>query len=392
MNLKRRERAFLAGASELEDLQVRKTDGSFLYDGRGRKYVDFIMGWCVGNVGWGSRQIRSRLQRFRGPDYVYPEFGYAAWAELAELLARIAPGRLKKSFRATGGSEAVDIALQVAMAQTRRKRFLAIEGSYHGNTVGAVSVAATDSREPYPNLLAGCLTIEPPLDARAADRVETKLKSRKFAAVILEPIICNLGVLTPEPEFMSRLRALCTKYGTLLIFDEVATGFGRTGKMFASEHFDLAPDILCVAKAITGGYAPMGATLVTDEIADAVEGKVGFWSTYGWHPLAVEAGIANLRWMLRHRASLFAHIQSTSGYFGQRLDRIRFRRKATVRRQGLAIGIELASASEAEKIHSRCRKNGLLVALSDDTLMLFPALNVPRNIAARGLDILEASV
>jgi acetylornithine/N-succinyldiaminopimelate aminotransferase len=392
MNLRRREQAFLAGASEVEDLQVRRTDGSFLYDGRGRKYVDFVMGWCVGNIGWGSRQIRSRLRRFRGPDYVYPEFGYAAWAELAELLARIAPGRLKKSFRATGGSEAVDIALQVAMARTRRKKFLAIEGSYHGNTVGAVSVAATDSRKPYGNLLAGCLTIEPPLNARAADRVETKLKGREFAAVILEPIICSLGVLTPEPEFMSRLRALCTKYGTLLIFDEVATGFGRTGKMFASEHFAISPDILCVAKAITGGYAPMGATLVTDEIAHAVEGKVGFWSTYGWHPLAVEAAIANLRWMIRHRAELFAHVQSTSDYFGDRLGPMRFRRKATVRRQGLAIGVELASASYARQVHSRCRKGGLLVSLSDDTLMLFPALNVTRKTAALGLDILEACV
>lgn len=110
-----------------------------------------------------------------------------------------------------------------------------------------------------------------PLDDGAAERLETLLRHREVAAFILEPVICNLGVIVPEASFMRKAARLCLRYGTLLIADEVATGFGRTGKPFATEHFDLEPDLMCLGKAITGGYAAMGATIVTDEVARKVE-------------------------------------------------------------------------------------------------------------------------
>lgn len=207
----------LATDGEPEDVLVRRSEGSFIFDSWGTKYIDFLMGWCVGKFGWGNQIVKASIRRNRAPDYVYPMYRYGAWGELAELLARMTPGKLKTSFRATGGSEAVDIALQIAMASTRRTKFVSIEGSYHGNTIGAASVGASESRSPFGNRLPGCYKIGPPLDSTAAGKVERRLKKRDVAAFIMEPIICILGVLVPEKEFMTTVARLCWQYGTLLI-------------------------------------------------------------------------------------------------------------------------------------------------------------------------------
>src|SRR5436190_18805943 len=201
MDLRRADKKFLARESDAEDIQVVRTKGSFLFDVRGRKYIDFTAGWCVGNRGWGDEELRGRSRRPRAVDYVYPEYLYRPWVELAELLARIAPGKLEKSFRATGGTEAVDIALQVAMAATGRRKFVSIEDSYHGNSIGTVSIGSSAGREPFPNLLANCLKVEPPLDGRAAAKVERMLRRGDVAAFIMEPVSCNMGVLIPDPDF-----------------------------------------------------------------------------------------------------------------------------------------------------------------------------------------------
>lgn len=157
-----------------------------------------MMGWCVGNLGWHNPTTRAHIRKFTGPDYVYPGYSYPGWLELAQLLARITPGELTKSFRATGGSEAVDMALQAAMVHTGRKKLLSIEDSYHGNTLAGLSVASSDNRKKYPNLLPNCHKIEAPLDADALDKVETRLKRRDVAAFIMEPIVINLGVHIPD--------------------------------------------------------------------------------------------------------------------------------------------------------------------------------------------------
>jgi adenosylmethionine-8-amino-7-oxononanoate aminotransferase len=120
----------------------------------------------------------------------------------------------------------------------------------------------------------------------------------------------NMGVLAPDRDFLQRVWQLCTRYGTLLIIDEVACGFGRTGRLFACEHFGVVPDVMCLAKAITGGYAGMGATIVTDEVADKVKDDVSVWSSYGWHPLSVAAATANLRYIKANRKRLLANVNS----------------------------------------------------------------------------------
>jgi 4-aminobutyrate aminotransferase-like enzyme len=380
MNLKQLDRRFVA-REEAEDLEVVRAEGSFIFDARGKKYIDFLSGWCVGNFGWGNERVRRVIARSKAPDYVYPYYLYRPWVELAQLLAEITPGKLRKCYRATGGSEAVDIALQLAMIATGRKKFLAIEGSYHGNSIATIRVAQSSGRK-----------VKPPLDERAAARVETILQKRDVAAFIMEPISCNLGVLIPEREFITRVSALCRRYGTLFIADEVACGFGRTGALFASEHFDLEPDILCMAKAITGGAAPMGATIVTPDVADAVDGEGGFYSTYGWHPLSVDVAIDNIRWIVKNQRRLLRGVSEMSDYIRDRLSGMKFKPPAKLRIKGMAIGVETGDEDYVDKITKRCRKNGLLLTSSDNILTMFPPLTLERETADDALDILERSL
>lgn len=392
MDLRRLDRKYLGRESPAQDIQVARTKGAFVYDARGRRYIDFLSGWCVGNFGWDNTAITKSPAR-RRPDYVYPEYLYRPWVELAQLLAQITPGKLEKTYRATGGSEAVDIALQIAMASTGRRKFVSIEGSYHGNTVGTVSVASSEEREPYPNLLSNCATISPPLGDRAIARLETLLKKRDVAAFIMEPISCNLAVLVPEETFMKRAQQLCRRYGTLFIADEVACGFGRTGKLFASEQFDLEPDILCMGKAISGGFAPMGATIVTAKVAKSVEGEVGFYSTYGWHPSTVDVAIRNVRWLIRNQARVLRNTGDISAYFSERLTAMNFEDLKEIRIRGMAIAVEAGDDEDyVSAITDRCNKNGLLVTTSGNAVTMFPPLTLDRRTAKAGLDILEKSL
>ncbi len=372
-------------------VEIVGAKGSFLYGRDGTEYIDFLMGWNVGNIGWNLDEIDDQIRQFAGPTYVNPYYLYQPWVELAEVLARITPGNLSKSFRATGGTEAVEIAMQAAMSYTGRSQFLSIEGSYHGHSIGAMSVGMTDFRDHYSNLLPNCHKISPPLDAEAADLVEAYLKDNKVAAFILEPIICNLGVISPTIEFFKKVEKSCKDHGTLLIIDEVATGFGRTGRLFASEWYDLNPDIMCLGKAITGGYGALGATIMTDEVAKSMEYDFSLYSTFGWHPISVTAAFANIKYLLDHK--LTEGVSEKGEYFQKRLNEIVFKYKPEIRVRGLAVGLEFKESGYAAQILNQCAKNGLLFAdLGPNILTFFPALNIDQDIARRGLDIFERSV
>jgi acetylornithine/succinyldiaminopimelate/putrescine aminotransferase len=392
MPARRREPRVLARDLPAE-LQVAATNGSIVTDSRGRKYIDFVMGWCVGNFGWRPAAIAKAIEKFKGPDYVYPGYSYAPWTALARLLVSLAPRPLTTCFRATGGSEAVDLALQAAMLHTGRRALLSLEGSYHGNSLGGLSIGASDNRERITNLLPHCGKVAPPLDAKALRRIAQRLKRRDVAAFVMEPISINLGVLIPEKEDIRRVRDMCRRYGTLFIADEVASGFGRTGRVFACEHFDLDPDLLCVAKAMSGGLAPIGAVIATAPIAKSMEEDDGaFYSTYGWHPRSVAAAIATLRSLKANRRRLLAEVAEMSEYFRVRLLQLDFDRPATIRIQGLAVGIDVGDEDYAEAIHDKCRRNGLLVSTEGSTVLLLPSLAIDKRTAAKGLDVLARSI
>jgi adenosylmethionine-8-amino-7-oxononanoate aminotransferase len=192
---------------------------------------------------------------------------------------------------------------------------------------------------------------------------------------------------------MKRAQQLCRRYGTMFIADEVACGYGRTGKLFASEHFDLEPDILCMGKAISGGFAPMGATIVTRKVAQSVENEVGFYSTYGWHPSAVDVAIRNIRWVIRNQSRLLRHAGEISAYFEQRLAAMNFDDLKEIRIRGMAIAVEAGDDEDyVSSIADRCNKNGLLLTTSGNAITMFPPLTLDLRTAKAGLDILEKSL
>lgn len=386
VSMPRPRKRFLVQNGGNADIEVARARGNDVYDARGRKYIDFIMGWCVGNFGWARPALRRRVRAFNGPDYVYPEHTYKPWRELAQLLVGLAPRGLSRCCRATGGSEAVELALQAAMLHTGRRKFVAIEDAYHGNTLGAMSVGDGDDAV----RVLSVARLKPPLDAAALDRLETRLKHRDVAAMIMEPIAMNLGVLIPETEFMEGLVPLCHRYGTLVILDEVATGFGRTGRLFATEYYDVQPDMMTIAKAATGGAAGIGALLVRADLAETLEQDGNVYSTYGWHPLSADVAIANVRWIKRNQSRLLRQVDRTSAYFVERLRAMAFPEEPEVRWRGLAIAVDVRDEKYAERVAKRCRARGLLLDSQESVLLMLPALNVDRATAKAGLDILEA--
>lgn len=393
MNTFDKDKEFLGRDSSPFKLELVRSSGSYLYDKSGKEYIDFLMGWCVGNIGWGNKEIRDKMREFEGPEYVNPTYAYEPWADLAETLAEITPGKLKKSFRATGGTEAVEIALQAAMSHTGRTQFISVKNAYHGHSIGAMSVGSEYFRTKFKNLLPGCDKISPPLNKDAGLKVAKLLSTKKYAAYISEPVICNLGVQIPEKQYFEIVQDACRQTGTVLIMDEVATGFGRTGKMFASEHYALEPDIMCLAKGITGGYGPLGAAIMTEEVAKSMEFDFSVYSTFGWHPLGVLAAQENINYIINNKKMLFEHIFEVSTYFKQRLERMNFQYPIDVRVLGLAIGIESKKARYTSKIAQGCEERGVLFHAFDDyKFVLYPALNISLEIAKVGLDIIESCI
>ncbi|HSN29369.1 MAG TPA: aspartate aminotransferase family protein [Kofleriaceae bacterium] len=382
----RNDRKFLGRSSKPEDLVVVSAEGVRFRDARGRSYIDLTSGWCVGNLGWNPPPIVDALRDFTGPSYVHPSYVYARWNELARLLVDIAPGRLARAYRCTTGTEAVECALQLAMTTTGRHKLVSLEGAYHGNSFGARSVGEGGVE----NLLRGCAKLAPPLDERALGRLETLLRGRDVAALIMEPIAMNLGVLVPDGAFMRELVPLCHHYGTLVIADEVACGFGRTGALFACEHFGLEPDLMCLAKALTNGVAPLATTLATAEIADACEGELSFYATFGWLPFAVEAAIACVKHWRAHGTEILENVVDRSNQLRTRLS-VRLPEEAELHLIGLACAVLLDEDTVA-RVAKRCRKQGLIVGDEEDTLELFPPLVIDEPTLADALDILDDAI
>ena len=392
MTVKEKDDKYFGRGSAAVDLEVSRAKGSYLYDTNGKKYVDFLGGAGVGNLGWAHEDIELAIRNSERPSYVYPHFYYKPWTDLAELLAAVTPENLTTSFRTTGGSEAVDAALQIAMMYTGRKKILSIEGSYHGNTFGALSVANSANRKKFHNLLPGCEKIEPPLNEEALQQIESKLQDNEFAAFIMEPVICNLGVIIPEENFMEKLDELCKKHGTLLIMDEAISGFMRTGKFFASEHYNIKPDIMCVAKALSAGHAGMGAVITTDKIAKAVEGEIGLYSSYGWHPIGTDAAIATINYLINNTEDLLDNIERVSSVFEKQLPKISFRKDPEIRRKGLAVAVDVHDKEYASEIREEALKHGLLMNTEGSSLLFLPALNIETETVVEGLKILQECV
>jgi len=284
---------------ELLDMDVRyeRCAGAELFSQDGERYLDFLSGYCVHNTGHNHPRILEALKEEldrSGPAMLQSHVPELA-GELAQRLCKLAGGNLKKVFFASSGSEGVEAAIKFSRATTKRNALLYCEGAFHGLTCGALSLMDNEFwREGFGTLLAETDAVP----FGNIGRVEEKLRTRKFAAFFVEPIQSEGGIKVPAPEYLRDVQALCRKYGTMFVLDEVQTGMFRTGKFLAAHSFDVQPDMVVLAKALSGGLIPVAAVLMTDEISDAVYSSlrraIVHTSTFSENGLAMRAGMATL--------------------------------------------------------------------------------------------------
>jgi adenosylmethionine-8-amino-7-oxononanoate aminotransferase len=376
-----------------EPLIIARAEGNELIDTNGRRYLDGVSSLWVNIHGHHRRElddaVRAQLERVAHSTLL--GLANVPSIELAERLVQIAPRGLAKVFYSDSGSTAVEVALKIAYqyqqqrGRTQKRRFLALTEAYHGDTLGAVSVGGIDLfHEIFHALLFHVERIPPTIEALERALV---VHGEQLAAFVVEPLVQGAaGMLLQPPGFLAAARALCTKHDVLLICDEVATGFGRTGTMFACEQEGVSPDLLCLAKGISGGYLPLAATLATDEVFGAFLGafaeKRTFFHghTYTGNPLACAAGIASLEIFERER--VLELLQPKIARLHARLDEqiAPLSQVVEIRRRGMMVGIELGPYAYEDAIGARVcaavRKHGVILRPLGPVVVLMPPLSI----------------
>ena len=336
---------------ELLEMNVRyeRCTGAELLTSEGKRVVDFLSGYCVHNVGHNHpyvvRALQEELQR-SGPAMIQTHVADLA-GELADRLCQRAGGRLRRAFFASSGSEGVEASIKFARAYTRRAGILAADHAFHGLTCGSLSLMSDDFwRQGFGPLLPETKTVP----FGSLDALERELKSKKFAAYIVEPIQSEAGVCVPAAGYLRDAQALCRRYGTLFVLDEVQTGMYRTGRFLAAHHFDVEPDMVILAKALSGGLVPVGAVLMSEEICDSVYSSLPrafvHTSTFSENSLAMRAGLATLD--VLENDNLGRRSMEAGEYLGNRLRAAlgEFEMVKEVRGVGLLMGIEFQAPKQ----------------------------------------------
>ena len=338
----------------ISPIVITGAKGSWLFAGE-RRILDFSSGLVNVNLGHGHpKVVRAIQEQVEKVQYVLPSFGEESRAELARLLAEIAPGDLTKTLFTTGGTEANEHAIRIARMYSKRHKILTQWRSFHGQTAGSATLGGDNRRwanepgitgvvhflnpDPYRSLFGNDVQ-------KALAHVEEVIwyeGPQYIAAILLEPIVGSSGLIVPPDGFLRGLRQLCDRHGILLILDEVMTGFGRTGKWFASEHEGVVPDIMTFAKGVNSGYVPLGGTMVNEKIAKHFDANV-LWSglTYSGHPVACAAGVATVNAYRDER--IIEHGAKMGDLLMKELRTIAARHPSVgdVRGKGLFAGIEL---------------------------------------------------
>ena len=371
---------------------VARASGATVWDVAGREYLDLLSGMGVANVGHCNPEVVAAVTE-QAARYlhvlVYGEGIEEPQVMLARRLAELAPGELSVTFFTNSGTEAVEGALKLARKHTGRSRFVAFQGAYHGDTLGALSLCGNALyRHPFEPLLAD-VTLLP-----FADRVGFSQIDESVAAVIVEPIQGEGGVRLPGEHFLAEIRARCDAVGTLLVFDEVMTGFARTGRWFACQHWDVCPDVLVLAKAIGGGL-PLGAFMSRAEIMATLshDPPLAHVTTFGGHPLSCAAGLAALRFTERER--LNERAADLGEVWQRRLSAFIGPVLREVRGCGLLLGLEFATPELTQTFSAAAFERGLIVnwTLHRDTVVrLAPPLIISDEESERALAAIGAAI
>jgi len=371
-----------------------RAEGSTIWDAEGRDYLDLLAGFGTLALGHSPpavvAAVHQQLDRMALSSRVL--FNKTV-AELSTELARILPGDLQKSFFCNSGAEAVEGALKLARLHTGRPGIVAAEGGFHGKTLGALSVSGREIyRKPFAPLLPGVAHVP----FGDADSLAAAV-GEDTAAVILEPIQGEGGVIIPPDEYLPAAREICDKAGALLITDEVQTGLGRTGAMFACQHSGVIPDIMCMAKALGGGVMPLGAFSSTSDIwASMEENPLIHSSTLGGNPLACAAGLAAVTEI--QRQELPARAARLGEHALARLRQIHQKQPdliAEVRGRGLLIGMQFTDSDVAGLVIAALAQRRVIAAYTlnnPEVIRIEPALTIPEADLDRGIDALAEAV
>jgi adenosylmethionine---8-amino-7-oxononanoate aminotransferase len=394
-----------------EPLEIERAEGTDLIDADGRRYIDGVSSlWC--NVHGHrhpliDRAVREQLDRVAHSTML--GLTHRGGAELAARLVELAPPGLSRVFYSDSGSSATEIALKMAFQywrqrggqHARRTSFVSLRDAYHGDTLGAVSVGGIDLfHAAYSPLLFQSHRVEPG-DAGQLECV-LDFHAEEIAAVIIEPLVQGAaGMRLQPPGYLRRVRELCDRHDVFLICDEVATGFGRTGTMFACEQERVAPDFLCLGKGLTGGYMPLAATLTTERVHDGFlgtpeEGRTFFHGhTFTGNPLACAAALANLDAFDGEDTLL--RLQPKIRLLGELLAPIAdMPEVAEVRGRGFMVGIDLGERDPAVRLGHQvaleARERGAIIRPLADVIVLMPPLAISAEDLRRLVEILEASI
>jgi len=386
-----------------EPLIIDEAKGCYLKATDGKWYLDGVSSLWVNVHGHRKKELDEALIRQinKVSHSTLLGLGNTSSIELAKMLVEIAPKGLNKVFYSDSGSTAVEIALKIAFQYwqqegfTRKTKFISFTNAYHGDTIGSVSVGGMNLfHKKYKPLL--FKAIKSPVNIKELEKI-LKKQHEKIAAVIIEPIVQGAaGMLIQPSGFLKKVRELCTKYNCLMIADEVATGFGRTGKMFACEHENVSPDIMTVAKSITGGYLPLAATLTTDKIYNAfcddyAKQKTFFHGhTYTGNPLACAVAIENLK--LYKKEKVLERLQPKIKFLKKDLERFRqFDHVVDIRQKGFMAGIEIGSYGWKEKIGvkvaMKARERGVIIRPLGNVIVLMPPLAISNKELRHLLDV-----
>lgn len=414
-----RERAHLAPVLyRYTPLVIDHAQGSYLYARDGRRYLDFSCGIGVTNLGHGHPHVVEAAHRqLDRLIHISVVAHHEPMIALAEKLAAISPGSLDKVFFGNSGAEAVEGAIKLARYATSRPAIIAFQGAFHGRTYGALSLTASKGtyRERYEPLLPAIYHVPYPYPYRnpsgpgdeattgyvmsfVEEMLDTRVPPANIAAFIIEPVLGEGGYVVPPRDFLGRLRALCDRHGILVIFDEVQSGYGRTGKMFASEHFGVEPDIMTLAKSIASGF-PLGAVVATSRLMDEW-GPAAHGSTFGGNPVSCAAGIATLE--VFEREDVLGNAQARGAELLRRLRGLQATHPAIgeVRGLGLMIGVELVKADGApdpdlnKRIRKVCLDSGLVIlscGVHDNVIRLVPPLTLSEAELDEGWQVLQAA-
>jgi acetylornithine/N-succinyldiaminopimelate aminotransferase len=350
---------FLANNAQTTDfpllLEIERAGGVYMYDVEGKPYIDLISGIGVSNLGHGNpnviKAIKDQLDKYMHL-MVYGEYVQTPQVRFAEKLVSLLPEHLTSVYFVNSGAEAIEGALKLTKRFTGRCEVIACHNSYHGSTQGALSVMGNeDYKQAYRPLLPGINFI------RFNNIDDLQLITKQTACVVIETVQGEAGIRVPDKTYMQVLRKRCSETGALLILDEIQAAFGRTGKLFAFEHFDIVPDILVLAKALGGGM-PIGAFISSNQIMSSLKENpiLGHITTFGGHPVCCAAGLAAVEVLLND--NLIERVDAKAALFRQLLVHPAIKE---VRGKGLMLAVELESFELNKKIIDRSIEKGVIV-------------------------------